>query len=450
MAALPTGCGPIVRISPREVHIRDHAFFDKLYSAYAKLDKDPCYTSFANQRLAPFGTVEHDLHRLRRSAINKSFAPSSISRIQALLQDRTQALLNRLKQGQSGQFPVHLGDALKSFTTDVINLYALPSAPPHLEDPAFEKVYNASIRQILRIGFMHTQFPFIWQIMEAVPLPVLKYLVPEDQYAVLAHIDLLKRNAALIAKTKGQPPDEKQRKWPLILNEVYLNESLPLHEKSEARMTHEAQALTAAGGETTGSTLQLISYFLLKHPKKLTRLREEISTVKVLDDPNAEITSYKAFEKLPYLNACITEGLRIYTPVSGRLGRVNPREPTTYGKYVIPAGTVISMSIPDLHHDPSMFGPDPLAFKPERWLVEAEERRKLERHWAPFGRGARACAGQNLALAEMQVVLGNIFGSLGSKLELFETSYEDVGMVYEIFVPLQKEGSDGLKVSVKI
>ena len=37
-----------------------------------------------------------------------------------------------------------------------------------------------------------------------------------------------------------------------------------------------------------------------------------------------------------------------------------------YGKYIIPAGTVISANITDLHYDPNVFGPDPLTFIPER------------------------------------------------------------------------------------
>lgn len=366
-----------------------------------------------------------------------------------MLRERLKVLLNRLHECQREKKPETLGDAYKSFATDVINAYALPNTPLHLENREFEAVYNKSIRQILTIGFKHTHFQFIWPLFEAIPLRLLKHIVPADQYAVFEHVDLLQRNAASVAKTNGNPPDKKERKWPVILNELYNNSSLPLHEKTERHMVHYSAAFTAAGGETSGSTLSVLTYHLLKHPDKVKRLREEIATIRPLDDPSAEITSYKDFEKLPYLNACITEGLRVACPVSGRLGRVNRAQPTTYGKYTIPPGNVISMSIPDLHFDPEVFGPDPWEFKPERWLVSPEERRKLERYYAPFSRGTRNCAGQNLAMAELLMVLGNVMACFGEKMKLFETEWEDVGLVYEIFVPCQAQESLGLRVLVK-
>lgn len=420
-----------------------------MYSAYSRLDKDPKYTGFANQELAPFGAIKHDVHHVRRAALNKSFSPTSVARILPLLRERTRVLLDRLSERQQQGQPETLGDAYKSFATDVINAYALPHAPLHLENRDFEAVYNKSIRQILTTGFIHTHFPFVWQTFETIPLWLLKRTVASDQYAVLEHVDLLKRNSALIAKTNGDPPDDKSRKWPLILNELYNNPSLPLHEKTERHMTHSAQALTAAGGETSGTTLSVMTYHLLQNPDKLQRLREEIASIRVLDDPSAEITSYKDFEKLPYLNACITEGLRIACPVSGRLGRVNPNQATTYGKYTIPPGYIVSMSLTDLHYDLEVFGPDPWEFKPERWLVGTDERRRLERYWAPFSRGTRSCAGQNLAMAELQIVLGNVMACFGGNMELFETTFEDVGLVYEIFVPCQHPKSLGLRVLVK-
>lgn len=375
----------------------------------------------------------------------------SIARIEPLLRDRTRVLLDRLRERQRQGNPETLGDAYKSFATDVINAYALPDAPLHLEDRDFEAVYNKSIRHILTIGFVHTHFPVVWQIFEAIPLWVLKHLVPPAQYTVLEHVDLLKRNSALVAQTNGHPPDSKDRKWPLILNELYNNPSLPTYEKTQRHMTHSAQALTAAGGETSGSTLAVITYHLLRHPDKLARLRAELATVRALDDHSPDqIATYRDFEKLSYLNACITEGLRVACPVSGRLGRVNRSQPTLYGGYTIPAGYVFSMSITDLHLDPLAFGPDPWEFKPERWLEGGPaERRRLERYWAPFSRGTRACAGQNLAIAEMQTVLGNVMASFGGSMELFETTWEDVGLVYEIFIPCQREESLGLRVMVR-
>lgn len=58
------------------------------------------------------------------------------------------------------------------------------------------------------------------------------------------------------------------------------------------------------------------------------------------------------------------------------------------------------------------FGPDPDAFRPERWLDAPEDvASAMERAWFPFGGGSRACIGKNLALLEMSRVMPMIVDS---------------------------------------
>ena len=77
-----------------------------------------------------------------------------------------------------------------------------------------------------------------------------------------------------------------------------------------------------AGTETTATQLSGLTYYLLKHPDKMARLVNEIRTgFTSFDDMHMNELS-----KLPYLNACLEEGLRIYPPVPGILTRIVPRE----------------------------------------------------------------------------------------------------------------------------
>ena len=402
-----------------------------------------------NQDLAAVTVVNHEDYRLRRIAVNKSFAPPAIAKIEPLLQERLRALFKRLLESQDTKQPEALGHGLKSYATDVINAYTLPNAPYHIEDRNFEVIYNESIRSILRLGVLNIHFPFAWTLMEATPLAVLRYLLPPEQTQVFERNASLQRNAALVAQTKGNPPVSSEKSWPLVLNEIYKHPSLPFEEKTERYMRNTASSLTAAGGETTGSTLSMITYHLLKNKAKLARLRSELATVTTLDDPTAALTSYRTLEKLPYLNACITEGLRVTTPVSGRLPRFNPSQTTVYGKYSLPPRTIISMSISDLHWDPTVFGHDPHAFIPERWLVSESERRLLEKNMAPFGRGSRNCVGQSLAMAELLLATGNLFAAFGDNMELYETTDRDMLHSADFFVSMPPVDTLGLRVTVR-
>jgi cytochrome P450 len=75
------------------------------------------------------------------------------------------------------------------------------------------------------------------------------------------------------------------------------------------------------------------------------------------------------------------------------------REEVALNDYVIPAGSVLMVSIYLLHRDPSLH-PDPDEFRPERFLDGNESE-----PWHPFGGGVRRCLGASFAQLEMKVVL---------------------------------------------
>ncbi|KAF2267413.1 hypothetical protein CC78DRAFT_530812 [Lojkania enalia] len=69
----------------------------------------------------------------------------------------------------------------------------------------------------------------------------------------------------------------------------------------------------------------------------------------------------------------------------------------------IQCAVAISMSIRDMHPDPTLF-PSPHTFRPERWL--GEQKVMNEKWFAAFGRGSRSCVGKNLAMAELLMGIG--------------------------------------------
>jgi len=86
------------------------------------------------------------------------------------------------------------------------------------------------------------------------------------------------------------------------------------------------------------------------------------------------------------------------TGVVARLPRIS-HEPIVYKQWIIPSETPVSMANYDIHHDPSIF-PDPLEFRPERWIEATQNGVKLDKHLVAFGRGTRSCIGLNLGKTE--------------------------------------------------
>lgn len=92
--------GPIIRISPWEIHISDPEFYDTIYASSAsghRRDKYDWFTRSFGLDNSVFGTPGHDLHKMRRAALNPFFSMASVRRLQPVIQERVDLLLERLK-----------------------------------------------------------------------------------------------------------------------------------------------------------------------------------------------------------------------------------------------------------------------------------------------------------------------------------------------------------------
>jgi cytochrome P450 len=139
--------------------------------------------------------------------------------------------------------------------------------------------------------------------------------------------------------------------------------------------------LLLAGHETTATALAWTFDLLLRNPGPMRRLRAE------LESGGDE-----------YLRAVISEALRL-RPVVPLAGRRLAGE-LRVGAWDLPAGTDVTPVFWLTHTRPDLY-PEPLAFRPERFLDSAPETYA----WVPFGGGVRRCLGAAFAEFEMRVVL---------------------------------------------
>ncbi len=128
------------------------------------------------------------------------------------------------------------------------------------------------------------------------------------------------------------------------------------------------------------------SYELSRRPQLQQQLRDEMCSVaENLDD----WPTFKALEALPLLNAFIKETLRVWPTLPGPLERSVTEGGRVICDVYLPEGTEVTMQPFTIHRNETIF-PDPLAFKPERWLQETSE---MKAAFIPFSYGARNCVG---------------------------------------------------------
>src|SRR5688500_1342435 len=102
-----------------------------------------------------------------------------------------------------------------------------------------------------------------------------------------------------------------------------------------------------------------------------------------------------------YLSAVADETMRV-RPVVPEVGR-KLGVPLQMNGYEVPVGTDVFASVLLAHRREDLF-PDPLAFKPERFVGQ----KPPTYSWIPFGGGTRRCLGAAFAQFEMRRVLATI------------------------------------------
>lgn len=102
---------------------------------------------------------------------------------------------------------------------------------------------------------------------------------------------------------EGKTPRVKQHD---TVFKALLESDLPSSELSQIRLQHEAISVTGAGIETTMRALSVASFHIIANPQIFRSLREELSNA--MPDPSSP-TSWDELGKLPYLSACIEEGM---------------------------------------------------------------------------------------------------------------------------------------------
>lgn len=172
-----------------------------------------------------------------------------------------------------------------------------------------------------------------------------------------------------------------------------------------------ATSIAFAGSDTAAITLSAIFYHLLRNPRALVCLRDEIRRAMESGHiSDAEIVSWADAQKLPYLDAVIKETFRVHPAISLNLERVTPPGGIHIAGEFAPGGTVVSCNPWVVQRRQQVFGDDVEDFRPERWLVdetvadaEAEQQRSREMNAAMlhFGAGSRTCLGKHIALLEI-------------------------------------------------
>ena len=324
--------GPIIRINPEELHIDDPDFHSQLYVG-SNVRKSDRPVSVRNQFFLVdnmFATVEHDLHRKRRKALEPFFSKKKITELEPVIQSKARRLSERLLLLKGTRTPVSLVYPFSAATGDIISNYCFGESWEALEKEDFNATAHRIVETYLRMTHLFRQFPWTGRTLMRIP----KWMIRgSGAMAIAKCTEQVERK---IASVMHDPSSDDKDSSTTIFHELLKNSALPPQELTEQRLLDEGVSLNTAGVVTTAPLLTFISYYLLSQPETLARLQTELAPLMV--EYPTKIPRLAELEALPYLNAVVTEGLRMNAGGPHRIQRVFPEEDLKYKEWNIPAG----------------------------------------------------------------------------------------------------------------
>jgi cytochrome P450/NADPH-cytochrome P450 reductase len=158
-----------------------------------------------------------------------------------------------------------------------------------------------------------------------------------------------------------------------------------------------------AGHETTSGLLSFAIYNLMHHPAVLREAYAEVD--RVLGSDLTTLPTNTQIHQLHYITQILEETLRLWPTAPAFSLYPRKDEEVIGGKYLVNKQQDITVLIPTLHRDPSVWGDDADVFDPDRFFPERSKDRPDDA-FKPFGNGQRACIGRQFAMQEGALVMG--------------------------------------------
>lgn len=139
-----------------------------------------------------------------------------------------------------------------------------------------------------------------------------------------------------------------------------------------------------AGIDTTGDVLCFLMWEL-SQPRSV-QFQDELRR-ELLGSPGL------TFDKLPFLDAIVQEGLCCFPAIPMSLPQIVPKGGTVIDGSFIPENTVVSCEAYSVQRYKAGVFPDPDRFDPYRW-TKSEGGAERKRHMFAFSHGGRGCIGK--------------------------------------------------------
>ncbi|KAF7819861.1 cytochrome P450 CYP736A12-like [Senna tora] len=163
--------------------------------------------------------------------------------------------------------------------------------------------------------------------------------------------------------------------------------------------------------ETSNTVIEWALSELLRHPRVMLNLQNQLKTIVGLD----KMVQESDLPKLDYLDMVVKETLRLH-PVVPLLAPHEAMQDVEIQGYHIKKKTRVSINVWAIGRDPRVWSDDVDVFYPERFGNSNVDVRGKYFELIPFGSGRRQCPGMTLALTTVKLVVAQLVHCFDWKL----------------------------------
>ncbi|KAI0798292.1 trichodiene oxygenase [Xylaria sp. FL0064] len=283
--------GPIIRISPYELHVADPAFYDSLYRMGGRWDKYAwTYDAFGARRSTVFGSDHYD-HKIRRGAIASFFSKPRVAAQENILRRNVDKLCQRISELSGSTF--NLGAAISAFTRDTASEFIVRRRYNELDLEDFGVGLSQASQGAGPFWRIKKHVRWFGPAMRALPVSWAIKIADEGTRAFLHFLQQSDKDTReTLAAAESSAPQSRHQST--MIHEIVYSDLLPVER------------------------------------------------------------TFDHLERLPYITAVLMEGLRLGPGVATRAARVTDKD-LSYDNWRIPAGTPVGMTIILMHTDEKMF-----------------------------------------------------------------------------------------------
>ncbi|KAK1979162.1 cytochrome P450 [Colletotrichum cereale] len=400
--------GSLARVGPKDLLNDDPGLLRRMLAVRSEYRRSDWYDGmrFDPAKNNVLSSRDEDEHSKLRAKMAAGYSGREIENLETKIDQNLLGLFRLVESYIDAGKPFDFGRKAQFFTLDVISDLAFGKPFGFMESDSDVYEYIKTMEESLPMFMATTVYPWVIRLFAS---PLFRTLLPseKDPLGFGKVMGIAKKEAA-----KRFGPDKKVQRDMLG--------SFVAHGLTQEEAESEILLQIIAGSDTVATTIRATILFVTTNMHVHDRLLAEISSA--APSTHRPVIADAEARNLPYLQAVIKEGLRIFPPVTGIMAKEAPAAGDTWKGQFIPGGTRIGWSAWSMFRREDIWGVDAQEFRPERWLAEDQggttPEQKLREMESTielvFSYGRYQCLGRPVALIE----LNKIFFELLRRYEL--------------------------------